>query len=52
MFKSNKIAIAVQLAVAVGLVGHVQAQEQKKTDSAQTEAVERIGVTGSRILRE
>lgn len=52
MFKSNKIAIAVQLAVAVGLVGHVQAQEQKQTNSAQTEAVERIGVTGSRILRE
>ena len=46
MYKNNKLAIAVQIALSLGLVSQAQAQEAKADDK-----VERIEVTGSKIKR-
>ncbi len=46
MYQNNKLAIAVQIALSLGLVSQAQAQETKTDDK-----VERIEVTGSKIKR-
>lgn len=58
MYKSNQTSKAVRLALAFGassaflFAGSLAAQQQTNSDNAEAEKVERIEVTGSRILRQ